>query len=368
MGLGVYLTDQYRMPLWDWDPSGQFNREDAYLLEYKDQKTFRRALTKSDRRGPTGMETTGPHVSEIFADSAIRFLENEQTKPFFMYLAFPTPHDPRQAPQKYRDLYPPDKIELPPSYRAQHPFDNGHLVLRDELLAPWPRTPEIVRRELADYYAIISHLDAQIARVIKALRMSGAYDNTLIIFAGDSGLAVGCHGLLGKQSVYDEDGVHVPFIISGPLAKDKGRKIDAMCYIHDIFPTVCDLTGIPKPSSVTGMSLLPVIDNETKQMRDYTYHAYMQFQRAYRKGDHKLIEYVRADGSDKKTGPFTRGSRVTQLFNYKEDPWETFNLAVFPENQELLKSMQQEMRHADNDLGDNKATTGETYDFWDYFN
>jgi arylsulfatase A-like enzyme len=116
-----------------------------------------------------------------------------------MYLAFHAPHDPRQAPEAYRALYPPESIKLPPSYLPQHPFDNGEMTIRDERLPPWPRTPAIARQELADYYAIITHLDTQIGRVLAALEQSGQADNTIIVFAGDSGLGVGNHGLMGKQ-------------------------------------------------------------------------------------------------------------------------------------------------------------------------
>lgn len=369
MGLGAYLTDHYRMPLWDWDATGEFSRKEAYLLEFNDVgQITRRPLKSTDQRGPIGTESLGPHSSEVFAENAVRFIEGyERDQPFMMYLAFHAPHDPRQAPEKFRRMYSAESIELPPSYMAQHPFDNGHLVLRDEELAPWPRTPEIARQQLADYYAIISHLDAQIGRVIHSLKESGAYENTLIILAGDSGLAVGCHGLMGKQNVYDEDGIHVPLVISGNLVSDKGRRVDALCYVHDIFPTLCELVGIPTPDSVTGQSLVPVIEGKVEQIRDYTYHAYMQFQRAYRKGDYKLIEYVRAKGSERKKGEFERGSRVTQLFHYTDDPWETFNLAVFPEYSERLNSMRAEMRKVSIELGDTSSQTGETDDFWDFY-
>lgn len=121
--------------------------EDGYLLEYDKQgKTKRRPLTKDDKRGPTGTEKTGPHVSEVLTDDTVKFVQDyDKKQPFFMYLAFPTPHDPRQAPQKYYDMYPVDEIELTPSYMPQHPFDNGHIVLRDELLAEWPRTHQIAK-------------------------------------------------------------------------------------------------------------------------------------------------------------------------------------------------------------------------------
>ena len=302
MGRGVYLVDHFRMPLWEWNPSGHYPKEEAYLLEFDQQgKTIRRPLNREDQRGPSGTEKNGPHTSEIFADDAIEFLNGyDGEQPFLMYLAFHAPHDPRQAPQAYRNLYPAESMVLPPSYLPQHPFDKADLEVRDEALAPWPRSLIVAQQQLSDYYAIITHLDAQIGRVIQALKASGKYENTIILLAGDSGLAVGNHGLMGKQNVYDEDGLHVPLIISGGAIADKGKRIHAYSYIHDIFPTLCDLAGVDIPSSVSGKSLAPIIRGEAEHVRDYTYHAYKQYERAYRKGDFKLIEFVRAEDETRK--------------------------------------------------------------------
>lgn len=369
MGRGVYLVDHFRMPFHDWDSKGDFKKEDAYLLVYDENgNTVKRAVTKEDKRGPIGTEENGPHTSEVFAEHASDYIKNYKKKdPFFMYVAFHAPHDPRQAPKAYKDMYPPSEIVLPPSYMPQHPFDNGHMVLRDEELATWPRTEEVSKQQLSDYYAIITHLDVQIGKVIKALKESGAYENTIIVLAGDSGLAVGNHGLMGKQNIYDEDGIHVPLIISGGLVQDKGREINAFSYIHDIFPTVCELAGVKIPASVNGKSLAPIINNEVANVRNSTYHAYRQFQRAYRKNAYKLIEYVRAKDFNKKTGEFEAGSRVTQLFNIEKDPWETTDLSFFPEYFEILAEMRTEMKAKAIELGDKKESINEQFDFWDYY-
>ena len=369
-GRGLYFVDHFRQPYHKFDKTGEFARDDIFMivLDENGQRKIRKP-NKEDQRGPSGTEFDGPHSSEIYAESASEFINTYDTdEPFFMYLAFHAPHDPRQAPKKYRNMYPDEEIELPPSYMPQHPFDNGHLFLRDEQLAEWPRTPEIARKELADYYAIITHLDAQIGKVIEALKESGQYENTLIVFAGDSGLGVGNHGLLGKQSVYDEDGIHVPFIISGGRAPKKGMRNSAFCYIHDIFPTICDLADVQAPESVSGKSMTPVIMGEKESVRDYTYHAYRTFQRAYRKGDYKLIEYVRAPNIDKKTKrEYWTGSRVTQLFNIKNDPWETRDLSWMPEYKERVRTMRKEMRQKAIELEDKKESVGESFDFWDYY-
>lgn len=375
-GKPVYLTDQFRMPYSDWHEDGNYPIKDVYLLEYDENgKQIKRPFDKkNDKRGPTATEKKGPHVSEVLADSSIDFISNyKKRKPFFHYLAFPTPHDPRQAPKKYKDMYPEDEIGLLPSYMPQHPFDNGHIVLRDELLDTWPRTEEIAKKHLSDYYSIITHLDAQIGRVIQSLKDNDLYDNTIIIMAGDSGLAVGNHGLLGKQNIYDEDGVHIPFIISGGLVDEanKGRREDAFCYNYDILPTICDMIGIEAPASASGKSLLPIINNKQKEVRNYTYHAYRQHQRAYRKGDYKLIEYVRAPDTHTygkyKGQTFVVGSRVTQLFNITKDPWETFNMADFPEFADIVESMRKEMQLKSKELKDKPDGKFVTADFWEYY-
>lgn len=282
---------------------------------------------------------------------------------------------PRQAPQKYKDMYPIEDVELTPSYMPQHPFDNGHQYDRDERLAAFPRTKTVAQEQLASYYAIITHLDEQIGKVVKALKDSGQYENTIIVLAGDSGLAVGNHGLMGKQNLYDEDGIHVPFIISGGV-EEKGVEIDTYAYIHDIFPTICDLANVKIPESVLGKSLKPVIKGEVENIRNYTYHAFRQHQRAYRKGDFKLIEFVKAPKYDSKhkTESLT-GSRVTLLFNISKDPWETQNLSFFPEYKKLVEKMQIEMREKAIQLGDKKENLQDLYiprlslkyDFWDYY-
>ncbi len=370
-GKPAYLTDQFRMPFHDWEPNGNYKRENCYLLEYDGNgEVINRPLTKEDKKGPTGTEKTGPHVSEVLADEASIFFKSyKKKKPFFMYLAFPTPHDPRQAPQEFKDMYPEEDIALPPSYMTQHPFDNGHIFLRDEELAEWPRTEQVSKKHLSDYYAIISHLDAQIGKVINTLKEQGLYENTIIVMAGDSGLAVGNHGLMGKQNIYDEDGIHIPFIISGGLvsASNKGRREDAFNYIHDIMPTICDMAEIETPSTVNGKSLLPVINNEKETIRDYTYHAYRQHQRAYRKGDYKLIEYVRSPDDDWKRGNIVTGSRVTQLFNITKDPWETFNLADFPEFEEIVAKLRLEMKEKAIELGDVADGKRTKFDFWKHY-
>jgi arylsulfatase A-like enzyme len=124
--------------------------------------------------------------SELFADAAVEFLrEHKQDKPFFVYVPFTASHDPRNPPMKYRQMYYKNRPALPKNFMPQHPFDNGHMVGRDENLAPWPRTEEVIRDQLAEYYGLVTHMDEQIGRILKELKRSGHAENTIIIYASD---------------------------------------------------------------------------------------------------------------------------------------------------------------------------------------
>ena len=189
---------------------------------------------------------SGEHSVKLFADAAIGFLKEQRAgEPFLCYVAFNCPHDPRLAPQAYRDRYNGREPPLPANFLPHHPFNNGELVNRDESLAPWPRTPEIVRQHLADYYSYIEFMDDQIARILSALELTGLKDNTIVVFTSDHGLAIGSHGLFGKQNLYDHS-MHSPLIVAGP-GIPKGQQRAAFCYLLDIFPTLGELAQVSAP-------------------------------------------------------------------------------------------------------------------------
>lgn len=286
--------------------------------------------------------------SEVFADAAVDFLDTYKGEdPFLMYVAFTAPHDPRTAPQEYHDQYPVDSIELPNNYMSGHPFEIADDRIRDEVLAPFPRTEAIVQKEISDYYAMISATDAQIGRILKALEATGELENTIIVFSGDNGLAVGQHGLLGKQNVY-EHSVGVPLIFVGPNIP-KNTKVDAFAYLHDVFPTLCGLTGVEIPESVETEDLTPVIVGEAKTVRNSMMYAYNSWpgdliegkgrkhnpgggHRAVRKGDYKLIVSAKHD-------VFTY-----QLFDLKNDPWELSNLIEDESHTSLKDDLMKELQ------------------------
>lgn len=261
--------------------------------------------------------TSGKHSTELFADATCAFLtEHDTVKPFFAYVSFMAPHDPRTMPQDFLEMYDPDSLTLPPNFMPRHPFDNGALFLRDEKLAAMPRQEQEIRQHLAEYYAMISHLDSEIGRIMQALQAIGEYENTIILLAGDNGLALGQHGLMGKQNLYDHS-VRVPLIMSGP-GVPAGEIRTSFCYLSDIFPTLCDLVERPIPQSVESISLYSALHNPEYIHRGRLYFAYKDLQRAVMTPEFKLIEYTVAD------------IRTTQMFSRAVDAWETINLADDP--------------------------------------
>ena len=272
--------------------------------------------------------TSDTYSTTLYADHAIQFLSSTtaKAKPFFCYVAFTSPHDPRTPPDKFSRMYDPEKIPLPANFLIKHPFDNGDLNVRDEQLLPVPRDPDAIKKDIALYYGMVNEMDAQVGRILETLEKSGLKENTLIVFAGDNGLAVGQHGLLGKQNLY-EHSIRVPMILSGP-GVPMNKKTDGFTYLSDITPTIFDYLQLPRPSSVEGRSLLPVIQDPSKKVRSSIYNVYGHWSRSIKSEDgFKLIVYN------------VDGIATTQLFNLKIDPWEIKDLSIEPVYREKIMQM-----------------------------
>lgn len=296
---------------------------------------YNRPLSPEDRSwSPTdpkfgGFWEGGKHWSEVLKDDAISFIDQAKTKdnPFFMYLAFNAPHDPRQAPKEYLDMYPSENISLPKSWQPLYPYkdDIGNGAdLRDEALAPFPRSEFAIIQHIREYYAIITHMDEQIGQILEALDASGKRDNTYIFFTADHGLAIGKHGLLGKQSLFDHS-IRPPLMIVGPDIP-KGRKVKNDVYLQDIMATSLEIAGVKKPEYVEFNSFLAQAKGETdKGNYGEIYGAYINLQRMIRKDGFKLIVYPKIN--------------KVLLFDLKVDPLEMNNLADDLSYQNKVKSL-----------------------------
>ncbi len=280
--------------------------------------------------------------SETFADSAVRFLKEPRRgdQPFCLYVALTSPHDPRTPPPEFLELYATRPPPLPSNFLVQHPFDNGEMTVRDEKLLPWPRTPEAVRQDLAAYYGMISHVDAQVGRILDTLHETQLHTNTLVVFAGDNGLAMGSHGLLGKQNLY-EHSMRVPLLVAGP-GIPRNRRVSDLVTLHQLAATLCDYAGVPAPDGAEGESLLPTWlgRNGTGGSPKTVLTAYRDIQRAVTDGRWKLIEYPK--------------SQRLQLFDLRRDPDERKDLADQPrflkQRTRLLALLRAQQRQAGDPL------------------
>jgi arylsulfatase A-like enzyme len=279
--------------------------------------------------------------TDLFADAALDFIRSyaggNRENPFFCYVSFTAPHDPRSPREDHIGMYSDETMPLPGNFTGLHPFQFDDLNIRDETLGPWPRTPELIRASLADYYALVTHIDERVGEIIGELKESGLYENTIIVYAADNGLAIGSHGLLGKQNLY-EHSTKVPFIISGP-GIPQNKVTDALVYLFDIYPTLAELCGLPAPEGIDGANLNPVIKGDKDRVRDALYTAYRNTARAVRTPDGwKLISYPQRN--------------FMQLFQLETDPLELNNLAENPRYQQKLtemKTLLEEWHQATND-------------------
>jgi arylsulfatase A-like enzyme len=261
----------------------------------------------------------GKHWSEVICDDALGFIKQaaSRDRPFFMYLAFNAPHDPRQSPREYIEKYALDKIDVPVNFLPEYPFKDAigcSAKLRDERLAPFPRTRYAVKVHRREYYALITHMDAQIGRILDALKRlekhSGKAGNTYIFFTADQGLAVGHHGLFGKQNLF-EDSVRVPLVVVGPGVPH--GKCDAPVYLQDVMPSTLELAGVARPAHVQFKSLMPLVRGEKTRSYDAIYGGYLDLQRSVKQDGYKLLLYPKI--------------AKALLFNLKEDPNEMKDLA-----------------------------------------
>jgi arylsulfatase A-like enzyme len=201
----------------------------------------------------------------------------------------------------------------------------------------------VLREHLADYYGMISHMDAEIGRVLAELNRLELAENTIVVFAADNGLALGQHGLLGKQNLY-EHSVKVPLVVALPKEPQPGRQVSSLNYLFDIGPTLCELAGVNTPPGMTGRSLVPQLrGNSTAEPRESVLTAYRDGQRAVVTERWKLMRYPRVDR--------------TQLFDLESDPWEMRDLAAKAEQATRVTELRGTLESLQMEWGDKLTWT-----------
>jgi len=340
------MWDHWNVPANNFDPTGKYENVVPYASDFYHSRTLDTMVADHIQMGK--------HSTELFGEKAIDFIKTrKQDKPFYLYTAFMAPHDPRTMPKKFHDMYNPEDIPLPANYKEMPEFDFGIHDVRDEILEAYPRKAEKIQKHIAEYYDMISHLDYEIGLIIQALKDTHQFENTLFVFAGDNGLALGQHGLMGKQNAY-EHSIRVPLIFAGKGVK-KNVRTDHPCYLMDIFATLCDVMGAQKPENISSESVYPILEGKTVEKRDALYFAYADLLRAVEVGDYKLIAYANKKG------------KRFQLFNEKEDPFELHNQVDNPKYREIRKSLEAELLKQ-KEVWNERDSVPVCKTFWDNYN
>lgn len=251
-----------------------------------------------------------PNISKDFADAAIELIGATDPRPFFIHVNFTAPHDPRFIPKGYETTAA-RRPPLPNNFAPEHPFDHGNQGGRDEVLLPRPLEPDVVRDELGIYYALVEHLDAQVGRIVAELERTGILADTIVIYTSDHGLALGSHGLTGKQNMY-EHSINVPLVMVGPDIP-AGKRLAGQCYLRDLFPTLCEWCGAAVPDDLDGRSLRPLVAGEVGEIHPFIVGYFTDTQRMIRDGNWKYARYPKVGRE--------------QLFDLRNDPDELHDLS-----------------------------------------
>ena len=342
------MWDHWNVPVCDFKKDGNYDHFVRFTPNFN-SNSFSPEI-RADRIN------AGVHSTDLFSRDAVRFIENyNEDRPFYVFLSFLAPHDPRTMPEEFRAIYDPERIPLPDNYSPMPVVNCGWAADgRDENTEEYPRRPERIKKHIADYYSMITHVDARIGEIVTALEKRGFLDDTVIVLMGDNGLAVGQHGLMGKQNIY-EHSVSVPLVMAGP-GIPAGVRDDRLCCLIDVFPTLCDLCGIGIPQSVEGKSLVPLFSSPDASVRKYLYFAFQGRIRGISDGRYKLIEYR------------TEDLKLTQLFDLEKDPGERFNFFDMHGYEEITSRLRARLLEYRKSSGDEDSKYGRIYwQAWDNY-
>lgn len=284
------------------------------------------------------------------ADVAIEHLAelSKSDKPFFLAVGFQKPHLPFVAPKKYADLYSREDITL--AEFQQMPEGAPDIAFQDswelkngsytETAGVEGLLEESKQRELIHgYMASVSYIDAQVGKLLDALEENGVAENTIVVFWGDHGWHLGDHGMWCKHTNY-EQATRVPLIITKTAKAGVAAKSNSPVEFVDIYPTLCDLAGLPKPDVLEGTSLAPILEDPSTSVKDF---AVSQYPRG--NGKKEVMGYSFRDERYRYTrwAPSSDPAAIEseELYDYTTDPLETKSLINSPEAAEILKTMRE---------------------------
>ncbi len=309
--------------------------------------------TVANSRGPVFENADVPdnyYEDGKITDLAIADLRaiSKRSGPFFLAVGFRKPHLPWVAPKKYWDLYNPAEIDLAPnpflpegapSY-AVNPND-GEMRAYKGVPATGPIPAELAHQLKQAYFAGVSYADAQIGRVLAELDRLGLSKTTIVVLWGDHGWKLGEHAAWGKHTNTEND-TNAPLILSVPGMKNTGAHSDALVEFVDIYPTLCDLAGVPQPDGLEGVSFKPLVENPARPWKQAAFSQYPRGQKgglmgySMRTDRYRFTVWVgRADHSQ---------IDAVELYDHQTDPQENVNIAAKPENSALVERLTAQWR------------------------
>ena len=304
---------------------------------------------RDNRLRPRGLPWEAPDVADNeltdgkITENAVKLMGELKDQPFFLAVGFVNPHLPFVAPKKYWDLYDPGAIELadnpyaPKGSPAFAMTSWGELRKYYGIPARGPLTDDQARSMIHGYYAAISYVDAQVGRLLDELERLGLAEKTIVVFWGDHGWKLGEHGGWCKHTNFELD-ARVPLIFRAPKQKAAGQTSNALVEFVDIYPTLCDLAGLPVPQALEGLSAAPLLDQPELPWK---LAAFSQYPRSA--AGKKLMGYsMRTDRYR-----FTRWENrndpqeviAIELYDHAKDPAENVNIANDPANEQLVKRL-----------------------------
>lgn len=297
------------------------------------------------RRGPP--TESAPVADDAYGDGAVAntAIERLQTlaadpdQPFFLAVGFYKPHLPFVAPQTYWDLYPPESIKLPDNYQipenapAESKHTWGELRAYDGIPKKGPIDDATARNLIRGYYACVSYTDAQVGKVLAELDRLGLAENTIVVLWGDHGWNLGDHTYWNKHSTF-ESSMRVPLLVRAPGIVG-GKHTAGLTESIDIYPSLCELTGLPVPATVEGKSFVPLLRFPDRPWAEAAVGRYVRGD-TIRTDRYRYTEYRDNRG----TGP----RKSDMLYDHTIDALENHNISQKPAFAETVQALNQSLQ------------------------
>ena len=278
------------------------------------------------------------HTDGKVASETIALLESNKDRPFFIAAGFYRPHCPYIAPKKYFDMYPLDRIKVPPvSSDTLKQYPDATFFTRP---ANWGLTEQQEREVIRAYYASTSFMDANVGRLLDALDRLKLTDNTIVVFMSDHGYSLGEHGQWMKQLLFEES-ARSPLIVAGPGVRAKGTPSPRVVEYLDLYPTLADLAGLTPPREIEGRSLSPLLERPTAP---WDHPALTQVRRGTEANGFFMGYSIRTERW--RYTEWDDGTRGAELYDEKDDGGEMHNRAGDPKYADIQRDLKARLRSA----------------------